>query len=374
MKPVRKIAVVVGTFAVAAGVGFLMQNGDAIAARFSNETPAPTVTSNIVRTVTPRPAPTVIVAVGSGEAVPVVAPSDAPQVTPPTIEARPTVLSGGGADVSTLAPKPQPLGRPAAADDVPVILAAAEGAPAIGPEVEAGPLLAEPQPIESCEITMDARPAPVAMVDVALEAPCHPSTRFTVHHQGLMVTMTTDEAGRARFSVPALDTRAVVLAAFPDGDGAMSTVDVPELARVDRAVLMWQGETGLGIHALEYGAGFDDEGHVWSGHGRAPEVAMADGKGFLMRLGDPSADAPLLAEVYTFPSGLARTDGTVEISVEAEVTPQNCGRDVKAQSIQLSPGHSPNALDLVLAMPECDAVGDLLVLQNMFADLTLAAE
>jgi hypothetical protein len=96
--------------------------------------------------------------------------------------------------------------------------------------------------------------------------------------------------------------------------------------------------------------------------------------GFLVRLGDDTRDTPLMVEVYTFPTGTVSRDGSVALTVEAEVTAENCGRDVAAQSIQIDRSSTPTAIDLTMTMPECDAVGEFLVLKNMFKDLTLAAK
>ena len=95
--------------------------------------------------------------------------------------------------------------------------------------------------------------------------------------------------------------------------------------------------------------------------------------GFLTRLGDTQVAEPLLAEVYTFPSGMLQDAAQVALSVEAEVTAANCGTDVEAQTLQVSPSGDMRSQDLVLAIPECDARGDFLVLKNLLNDLSIAA-
>ena len=37
-------------------------------------------------------------------------------------------------------------------------------------------------------------------------------------------------------------------------------------------------------------------------------------------------------------------------------------------------GLEPSAIDLTMTLPDCDAIGEFLVLKNMFEDLTLAAK
>ena len=189
----------------------------------------------------------------------------------------------------------------------------------------------------------------------------------------MIFTVLTDSNGLARVTVPALAKTAVFIAELQDGPSVVASAEVPDLADFDRAVLQWQGESGLQIHALEFGAGYGSDGHVWNAAMRDPAVAESGEGGFLLRLGDGLGPAPLTAEVYTFPSATTRRDGAVALSVEAEITEESCGTEVAAQSIQLRRGAAPTALDLTMALPGCDSVGDFLVLKNMLTDLTLAA-
>jgi hypothetical protein len=79
-----------------------------------------------------------------------------------------------------------------------------------------------------------------------------------------------------------------------------------------------------------------------------------------------------MAEVYTFPTAMGAQTGTIDLSVEAEVTVMNCGLEIEAQSLELQ-GGSVKTQDLTLAVPECDAKGSFLVLNNLVQDLTVAS-
>ena len=81
---------------------------------------------------------------------------------------------------------------------------------------------------------------------------------------------------------------------------------------------------------------------------------------------------PMLAEVYTFPSGTALADGEVRLSVEVEVMAGNCGKDIEAQALQKHGTARMQVRELTLEMPDCDAVGDYLVLKNLLDDLNIA--
>ena len=202
-------------------------------------------------------------------------------------------------------------------------------------------------PEKSCEVAVGATVLPLAMVVLSVTVPCEPNVALTIHHQGMMFAILTDAAGTADILMPAM-------------------------ANFDRAALQWQGVNAMQLHALEFGADYDTDGHVWSASSGELDFVAPSQAGFLVRLGDDSRDTPLMVEVYTFPTGTVSRDGSVALTVEAEVTAENCGRDVAAQSIQIDPTLAPIAIDLTMTMPECDAVGEFLVLKNMFKDLTLS--
>jgi len=227
---------------------------------------------------------------------------------------------------------------------------------------------ADPEmPHLGCDVTATATPGAMAMVNLEVSAPCFSNERITIHHSGMMFTQVTDEAGDLSVKVPALSDRAVFVIAFASGKGTVALTNVPSLTKFDRVAVQWTGKTGFQIHAREFGATYGETGHVWSG------TAVHQSVGFITRLGDPDTLIPQMAEVYTFPSGTSSQSGVIALSVEAEVTPENCGRDISAQSLELRDRSPLRTRDLVLAMPNCAALGDFLVLNNLVDDLKIAA-
>jgi hypothetical protein len=91
--------------------------------------------------------------------------------------------------------------------------------------------------------------------------------------------------------------------------------------------------------------------------------------GYLTVLGDRTAPLPMLAEVYTFPIDLAEP---VDLTIEASVTDATCDRELLGE-VLLSEGGEVTKTDLTMATPTCDAIGDVLVLNNPLPDLKLAA-
>ncbi len=80
-----------------------------------------------------------------------------------------------------------------------------------------------------------------------------------------------------------------------------------------------------------------------------------------------------MAEVYTFPAAAAKTAGAVSLTIEAEITAANCGKALDAQTLERRLGNSLRARDLSLAMPDCSAAGDFLVLKTPGNDLKIAS-
>jgi hypothetical protein len=196
--------------------------------------------------------------------------------------------------------------------------------------------------------------------------------RFTLHHNGMMISEVMDGDGQSRIKVPALSTAAVFMASFVNGKAAMASATVTSLEYYDRAVIQWQGETGLQLHAFEFGADYQDKGHIWAKTKGDLEQAVNGKGGVMVRLGADHMPGSYMAEIYTFPSGLTQQSGDVQLNVEAEVTQANCGRDITAQSLEVTGADPLRVQDLELAMPACDAVGDFLVLKNMLNDLKIA--
>ena len=353
----QRILMAGGTFACALGIGFVTQNGDALAARFSGERePAPAA----------QPATEAIVIQTAGMA---------PMAPPATPSGPETPLPSSSAAVSLPAP-PATLANPVmpgiGTGTDPEAELVLTSAPADGDAPADAPLLSEPLANDTCAPLLLAETAPAAMVRITLDAACQPNERVTLHHNGMMFSAVTDASGQLDLMVPALNETAVFIASLASGTDAMVVTEVPTLKFYDRVALQWQAEDGFELHAREFGADYGEPGHIW--HAAARELAdVADGRGgFLMRLGDAAAPEALLAEVYTFPTAAMDRPGDVVLSVEAEVTATNCGRAVAAQSLQVQRDAQVFVQELTMEMPGCEAAGDFLVLKNMLEDLTIA--
>ncbi|TNF20034.1 MAG: translocase [Rhodobacteraceae bacterium] len=366
--PLNKATLAVGSGVTIFAIGFAMQNfgtPPAASQTGAERQPAPVTTQSLAA----LPGGVDVEAV-----IPTAAgdlPQDAPQPVLPqdrvTLQ-MPDATAPSDLELARLqdAATPTPL-QAASSIDLSPVLASVIGGDSRTPDT------ATSAPVLPCEIAMTADPAPAAMVDLTVDASCLPEERFTLHHNGMMFHALTGKDGLTRLRVPALAENAVFIASFSTGDGAVAQIDVPTLAFYDRVVVQWRGDAGLGLHALEFDSAYFGKGHV---HADAPgDMANATrgASGFLTRFGQDTGPAALMAEVYTFPSRLSETGGRIGLSVEAEVTADNCDREVEAQTLQLKAGESLRTNDLTLYMPACDASGDFLVLKNLLEDLKVAA-
>lgn len=230
----------------------------------------------------------------------------------------------------------------------------------------------EPAVTPACEITAEARPVAAAMVNLSMVASCLPGERVTVHHNGMIFTETTSDAGKMDITVPALTEEAVFIIAFSNGDGGVAQTKVEELADFDRVVLQWKGQTGFQIHAREFGADYGAKGHIWADAPGGVADAVTGNGGLIIELGDSNVPDALFAEVYSFPKVATSQSGNIALSVETEVNHLNCGQEIEAQSLEFGEDGRIKTQNLTLSVPECDAIGNFLVLNNLLGDLKVA--
>ncbi|GAB1479447.1 hypothetical protein MASR2M74_20110 [Paracoccaceae bacterium] len=333
----RRIAGVAAVAAIALGAGHLVQNlsaGKAPAARPSAQL---------------QEKPKAVQTVAAG-----------PEATAPAPAATPDPA------LATVAPSaPAPLPAPASAP----LLTEAPAAEAPPPALPAAPALSEAPVVPNCTATLDLVPEQHAMIGVTLLARCHENERVILQHAGLAVTAMTTASGALFTGLPGLEAEATVTAVFLDGTRVEAQIALPELAALRRFGVQWQGEDAFQLHAFEGGATYGQPGDLSAANPRMPSEGLKPGQGFITLLGDPTAPSPLLAEVYTFPADPA---AKADVVVEAGVNKATCGREILGETLA-SLGGKSTVTELTVAMPECDAVGDYLVLKNLAPQMNIAA-
>lgn len=339
----RRIAGVAAVAAIALGAGHLVQNLSA------GKTPAARPSAQL------QEKPKAVQTVAAGPEVTAPAPAPAPD------PALATVTPSAPAPLP--APAPAPLLTEAPAAEAPPT-PALPGAPALAEAPVAAPVA-----VPDCSVTLDLVPETHAMIGVTLLAACHENERVILQHAGLAVTAMTTASGALFTGLPGLESDATVTAIFVDGTRVEAQVALPELAALRRFGVQWQGDDAFQLHAFEAGAAYGQPGDLSAANPRTPSDGLKPGQGFITLLGDPAAPAPLMAEIYTFPADPA---AKADVVVEAGVNKATCGREILGETLA-SLGGKATVTELTVAMPECDAVGDYLVLKNLAPQMNIAA-
>ncbi|MCA0271969.1 MAG: hypothetical protein LCH69_07870 [Proteobacteria bacterium] len=183
-----------------------------------------------------------------------------------------------------------------------------------------------------------------------LAAPCHPDERVVFSHAGLSFAMLTDASGSVSVTIPAMLAAATVDAGFANGEVLSAERVVPDLEGLRRMAL--SGDGAVRLNAYEDGAAYGAEGHFSALNPGDPASAAT-----IVVLGDAALEAPKIVEVFT----AGKDAGSVTFEAEAEATPATCGRALKAHVVTMAGGRIGMRETLKQAMPDCDAVGDLVL-------------
>lgn len=155
---------------------------------------------------------------------------------------------------------------------------------------------------------------------------------------------------------------AVFLAETETGKPLMASAFVSDISEFERVAIHTVAR-GVGLHAFECGAEFGAAGRIWSQGTR--------GSGHLLQLGDASLPSAPLLQIYSHAFPNLRTEGEIALSLEAEVHPETCDHSVEGHILSARNG-GLRVRELSLEMPDCNAVGDFLVLNNPVESLKLS--
>ena len=353
----RKVVRAVAVLTVALGAGHLVQNMGKTA------TPVKTARTEVL------PEPKAIQTVAATDTLPVPTPPPKSAMKEPIAAAipaapadealpAPIVLAATGATA--------PLDQKSPAKIAPMpALPAAPLAAAPNVEIDAPAQIAA----DACAVRLELIAEPNAMIGLTLLAPCHSNERVVVKHAGLAVSGLTTANGALFTGIPALEKSASIEVLFADGQSATAKIEMLELSQLRRFGVQWQAGDAFQVHAFENGSGYNGPGHISGADPHQPGAGGPSDGGFLTLLGDSTAENPLLAEIYTYP---ANPMAKPEVIIESAVTDATCGRELLGETLN-SIGGKVYVTDLTLAMPDCSAIGDYMVLKNLVLDLNIAA-
>lgn len=224
-----------------------------------------------------------------------------------------------------------------------------------------------------CDLNVTTSAMPGALIALDVMAPCQPEARVVVEHSGLTLTGRTDAMGLMVMDLPAFQSPAYLTVHMPGGESRNALVHVPDLNDYDRVAVQWEEDRQLMLHAMPAGIDFGAPGHLWADAPGRVEDAVVGQSGVWMALGSAEVDTPMLAQVVTYPRAALSEDRPVALSIDAPITEATCGKPVEARAIERARSGDVDVVPMSLTLPGCDAVGDYLVLQNLFQDLTVAA-
>lgn len=198
-------------------------------------------------------------------------------------------------------------------------------------------------------------PAPDAFVVIDLNAPCAANAPFELRQGDIGFDAKTDDAGHWTGAVPALEPEARIDAIFLDGPHATAQVVVPGLASLNRVALSWRSDPAPGLHVHEAGLSVGEADHF---HAEASRVAGTSPGGYLTVLGNETRPDARYAQIFSAPAGMT------ELAFEfmAPVTDLTCGTEFEAVSQRSLGGRSEAPVMISIAMPECDAIGDAVIM------------
>ncbi|MBL4915762.1 hypothetical protein [Szabonella alba] len=403
MNRTRKLAMVVGSVAVAMGLGHVLQGGlpgssdsradletvprdiqplaaglgqaPDTALRAPAEAAPPLTPEAMQRSATDAPdraAPESPVAADPVAADPVAADAVAEGATTQAPATETTMMdpSATASEPSEPAEADAPGPEAPRPDAAPVVVtdgAAPDAAPAPETPVEAAQAALSGDSV-NCPTDLQLLPDEGATLLLDLLAPCRSAERVVILHGGLAFTGKTSLSGALSVTFPAMEQSGAVTLRFPDGTELHAAADLPDLPIYQRFAVQWMAQDNFGIHAFENRTGEAAPVYVSAADPQRRLPGVPGRGGVLALLGDDSVDLPMLAEVYTWPTDPAVT---VDLQIESEVTAASCGREVLGELL-LSQAGTVKVTDLSMAMPDCDGVGDVLVLNNPVADMKLA--
>ncbi|SDY35187.1 hypothetical protein SAMN05444004_101212 [Jannaschia faecimaris] len=214
-----------------------------------------------------------------------------------------------------------------------------------------------------CDVAATATARAGAIIALKILAPCDAGSRVDIFQGDLQTAFTLDSDGGIDLELPALSAAATVAVVVEDHPPVSLLTEVRDMGDYNRAVLYWQGNLGLEMHAFEDAAAiYGSEAHVSQLKPRDAARALTGNGGYMTILGDADLAQANVALVYTAPAAQAAT-----VSIEAPILAENCGQKVVAGTIFIPADDTTRTQDLMLTLPTCEAEGDYVMLGNLMA-------
>jgi hypothetical protein len=211
---------------------------------------------------------------------------------------------------------------------------------------------------QACALRLALTNSPGALIDIALDAPCHLGQQVVIRHSGLAFSTTIGSDGQLRLQIPAMAIEALVAAYVGQSEVVVGQIGVPDAADYLRLAVQMPGSTQFDLRA-------EESGQVYI----ARSTTAGRGAHRITRLGDSGVVGGLISQVYS----VAMKDfANPDLSVELHVTPAICGHTLLADVVLLRSGKVSQE-SRQIEVPRCGTSGDILLLKNLLPDLTLGS-
>lgn len=190
-----------------------------------------------------------------------------------------------------------------------------EGAASLDPVAPAPPAASDAGDCAAPAIRSVAFAGAASLVEIA--DICRRGETFEVEHAGLRFGGRLDDAGGARLTIPVMDEGGAARVVFADGAETPVTLDHNwrELRLTLRVAVAWTDPVDLDLHAFEYAATFNSDGHVWEKHPSGFRLVRRSGGGYLESFGAVTPNGQSI-EVYTFWANSRARRGVARIALD----------------------------------------------------------
>jgi len=212
----------------------------------------------------------------------------------------------------------QALADPGAAAPSPETAAAKERAEET-PEAEGEDLrvAALPEARVACATPpgLTVNPRSAGQTRLVVVSPCHAGTTAELQYSGVRVAIPLDMAGRGELDVLGFERRAEAILWFDDGEELAFDMPFTGLRRLTRVAVVWDMPVVLDLHAFEFGAGLEQEGHVFSGNRRSFADVRRGGGGFVRTYAAVDGVGQNM-QVYSFWRPRGGESGVIELKLD----------------------------------------------------------
>ncbi|MHA1527745.1 MAG: hypothetical protein ACTSVG_01895 [Alphaproteobacteria bacterium] len=174
-----------------------------------------------------------------------------------------------------------------------------------------------PSPTEPCTVPpaliLDVKPA--GLTEVVIDSPCHARTVAELSYDGLRFGVALDGAGAGAVAAVGFQQASDAVLRFSGGESIDFNIPFADTERMARVALVWETPVDLDLHAFEFGALGQSDGHVRPDAPRSFGDVRRRGGGYLLEY-LPVAGVGQSVSVYTYWRRYGGRSGVVRLGVD----------------------------------------------------------